>query len=120
MYVFYVKLMIPESSSEYVPPSLENYPLSFTDKEERDRSKELELAVPWKIESKKSASGMGVSRAPRGANSMGITPAAKGLLDVDRAEDVYDPCFVLPLLDWGLRAGGVPAQVVSACLVRGL
>ncbi|CAM9781190.1 unnamed protein product [Discosporangium mesarthrocarpum] len=30
-------------------------------------------------------------------------------------ESVYDPCFVLPLMDWALRVAGAPAQAVCEC-----
>lgn len=30
-----------------------------------------------------------------------------------QADQVYDPCFVLPLLEFGLRSAGVKAQAVS-------
>ncbi|CAM9189876.1 unnamed protein product, partial [Ectocarpus fasciculatus] len=40
---------------------------------------------------------------------------------VSMSEDdqVYDPCFVLPLLEWGLRSAGVKAQAVCESLLLG-
>lgn len=57
----------------------------------------LELAVP--------AGGRG---------GVGDGPLTEGVAVAGQnAEQVYDPCFVLPLLEWGLRSAGVKAQTVS-------
>ena len=38
---------------------------------------------------------------------------AGGAAGSGRDDEVYDPCFVLPLLEWGLRTSGVTAKAVS-------
>lgn len=42
--------------------------------------------------------------------------------DVDSApgyaNQIYDPCFLLPMVEWALRTEGVTAQAVSVCVVR--
>ncbi|CAN0203319.1 unnamed protein product, partial [Scytosiphon promiscuus] len=65
------------------------------------------------------AAGDATAAAPHGAGAALVRP----LLSVYRVsmsegdQQIYDPCFVLPMLEWGLRGGGVKAQAVrfSCC-----
>lgn len=65
-----------------------------------DPDPELELELPL--------AGMETSAAMKAAAIAASTA---------RAAEVYDPCFVLPLVEWGLRVAGAPAQSVSHCCV---
>ena len=57
---------------------------------------------PLEIAVSAAAAGVGSGRVGRGGGG-----------NVDKADEVYDPCFVLPLLEWGLRTSGVTAKAVS-------
>ncbi|CAN0547919.1 unnamed protein product, partial [Ectocarpus sp. 12 AP-2014] len=47
-------------------------------------------------------------------------PLAEGVAVAGQnSEQIYDPCFVLPLLEWGLRSAVVKAQAVCESLLLG-
>lgn len=66
--------------------------------------------------SNRGGGGDGERRTRQGYRlELPATPETNGAVGavLANADQVYDPCFVLPLLEWGLRAGGLNVQAVS-------